>query len=313
MIVSFIKRDTKAGEMTGRRQRIRKRAYEFWEAEGRQHGNDLADWFRAEAEIPLRVTFDTNVFDKVTRPTVYPKDPDFQEMNVIHDAVKDARVQAFISDTMITLEGIGGDDRATVFGSTGSRSSIAQTSEDTFTITARTEQPDRKPINPKQADRFVAAFQFGFSLLGTPRIAMPRAEEQYYATEDAAALGERLDRFTSLLTQIESRGLGSARAKGIAARFPRSGIGPWFNALGAAKDIHETREVARAVAEWADADSIAAHYAYGNDFFCTLDAAKAETNRGDPAVFDAENRAWLTENFGIQFVTLAQLAELIRA
>ena len=47
----------------------------------------------------MRVTFDTNVFDKVIRPTVYPKDPDFQDMVVIHEAVKDARVQAFISDT----------------------------------------------------------------------------------------------------------------------------------------------------------------------------------------------------------------------
>ena len=261
----------------------------------------------------MQVTFDTNAFDKVIRPTVYPKDPDFQDMVVIHEAVKDARVQAFISDTTLTLEGIGSDDRATVFGSTGPRSSIAQTSDDTFTITMRTEQPDRKPIHPKQAERFVEALRLGVRLLGTPRVGKPRAEEQYYATEDQAALGQRLDRFTSLLTQIESRRLGSARAQEIAARLPPQGIGPWFNALGAAKDIHETREVARAVAEWADADSIAAHYAYGNDFFCTLDVAKAETRRGDPAVFDAENRAWLTKNFGIQFVTLAQLAKMVRA
>jgi hypothetical protein len=260
----------------------------------------------------MRVTFDTNVFDKVTRPTIYPRDPDFQEMIVIREAVKDARVQAFISDTTITLEGIVGDDRAAVFGSTGSRSSFAQTSDDTFTITMKTEQPDRKPVHPKQAERFVAAFQLGFRLLGTPRIGMPRAEEQFYAPEDPAVLGERLDRFTSILRQIENRGLVSARAEKIAARFPRPALGPWFNALGAAKNIHEKRDVARSIAEWADADSIAAHYAYRNDFFCTLDAAKAETKRGDPAVFDASNRAWLTANFGVQFVTLAQLAELVR-
>jgi hypothetical protein len=66
------------------------------------------------------------------------------------------------------------------------------------------------------------------------------------------------------------------------------------------------------VAEWADADTIAAHYAYGNDVFCTLDAAKAENKRGEPAIFDSDNRAWLTENFGIQVGTLAQLAELAR-
>ena len=212
---------------------------------------------------------------------------------------------------MITLEGIGTDDRAIVFGSTSPRSSMAQTSDDTFTITIRTEQPDRKPFHPKQAERVVAAFQLGIRLLGAPRTGMPQVtEKQFYTTENPAMVGERLDRFVSTLRQIESRGLGSARAERIAARFAPPGAfpGPWFKALGEAKDIHAKREVARAVAEWADADSIAAHYAYGNDFFCTLDAATAETKRGDPAIFDADNRAWLTEKFGIQFVTLAQLA-----
>ena len=79
---------------------------------------------------------------------------------------------------------------------------------------------------------------------------------------------------------VSARGFAPRPLQEIAARFPRPGMGPWFNALGAANDVHEKREVARAVAEWADADSIAAHYAYGNDFFCTLDAAKAETRRG---------------------------------
>jgi hypothetical protein len=179
MKIAFIRRDTKAGEMTDRQKRIRERAYEFWEAEGRQHGNDLAHWFRAEAEIPLRVTFDTNVFDKVTRPTVYPNDPNLQAITVIHEALKHAQIQGFISDTTITLEGIGRDDRATVFGSTQARSTIAQPADDTFSITLKTEQPDRKPVHPKQAERFLEAFRLGIRLLGAPRIGMPRAEGSF--------------------------------------------------------------------------------------------------------------------------------------
>lgn len=87
---------------------------------------------------------------------------------------------------------------------------------------------------------------------------------------------------------------------------------PWFRALGAARHIHEKREVARAIAEWADADSVAAHYAYGNDIFCTLDGGKAETRRGEPAVLDANNRVRLTKEFGIQFSTLGELAKELR-
>jgi hypothetical protein len=262
----------------------------------------------------MRITFDTNTFDKASRPTIYPQNPELQEMIVVHEALKRGDIQGFLSDTALTLEGITNDQRATVFGSTQTRSSLTQTAEDTFTITITPEQVDRAPLHPKQGERFIEAFSLGIRLLGAPRIGMPRAEEQFYAVEDAAMLGERLNRFFKLVREIEARGLGSSRAQGIAARFAgrESAQGPWFRALGAASDIHETREVARAVAEWADGDSVAAHYAYGNNIFCTLDGGKAETRRGEPAVLDVSNRAWLTEEFGIQFSTLGELAQWLQ-
>ena|SRR5208282_6933263 len=139
---------------------------------------------------------------------------------------------------------------------------------------------------------------------------MPRAEEQFYADDDPRTLEERLSRYFYLGQVIESRGLGCARAKALATRLAGGTPpeGPWFRSLGNARDIHETREVARAVAEWADGDSVAAHYGYENEFFCTLDAGKGESKCGDPAILDADNRAWLTEQYGIQFVTIGELA-----
>jgi hypothetical protein len=262
----------------------------------------------------MRITFDTNTFDKATRPTLYSKDPEHQGMIVVHEALKRGDIQGFLSDTAITLEGITNDQRATVLGNTQTHSSFAQSSDDTFTITVTPVQVDRSPLHPKQEERFIETFALGIHLLGAPRIGMPRAEEQFYAVEDPAMLGERLNRFVDILNKIEARGLGSSRANGIAARFAGREIaqGPWFKALGTAEDIHEKREVARAVAEWADADSVAAHYAYGNDIFCTLDDGKAETRRGEPAVLDANNKAWLAEEFGIQFLTLSELAQRLR-
>jgi hypothetical protein len=263
----------------------------------------------------MRVTFDSNVYDKVVRPAMYPRDPEIREMIVVHQALKDGRIQGFTCETVITLEGIGRDDRAMVFGSTHSRRSVAQIAEDTFAITLTTEQPDRRPVHPKQRERLIEAFRLGVRLLGAPRVGIPQAETQFHVIEDPAMQHQRLGRFVSLLRQIEERGLGSARAVKIAARYvpPEDLKRLWFTALGAAaKDITERREIARAVAEWADADTIAAHYGYGNDVFCTLDFAKAETKRGEPAVFDSDNRAWLTHNFGIQFVTLARLADMVK-
>jgi hypothetical protein len=41
---------------------------------------------------------------------------------------------------------------------------------------------------------------------------MLRAEEQFYVIEDPTTVARRLDLYFTLLTQIEERGLGSARA-----------------------------------------------------------------------------------------------------
>jgi hypothetical protein len=255
--------------------------------------------------MPIKVTFDSNTFGKVSRPTVYNKDRYYSDMVTIHEALKRGDVQGIICETTITLEGIGVDHRAAVFGGTVTRSSIVQVSEDTLSITITPEQPDRCPVHPKQVERFLEAFGLGIRLLGAPRIAMPRADEQLYAIEDPAMVGERLDRFYDLTTKIEARGLGSRRAQLHAVRLARGHItqGPWFTALGAAQGIYETRQVARAVAEWADGDSVGAHYGYGNDIFCTYDAGRAAERREEPSVLDSTNRAWLTQEFGIRFAS----------
>jgi hypothetical protein len=262
----------------------------------------------------LRVTFDTNTFDKVVRPNVYAKDPNHSELVAVHEALKRGDLFGFISETIITLEGLGKDQRAAVFGTTNLRSRIVQASEDTFVITLTPEQSARQPVHPKQAERFVAAFDFGIRLLGARRIGMPGVEGDFYVFETPEALTERLDRFFNILQAIEARGLGFPRAMEIAKRWADRAAPnePWYRVLGSAKDIHERREVGRAVAEWSDADSIAAHYGYKNDIFCTLDLATAEGKRGDAAILDAESRAWLSSKFGIKFATLGDLATLFQ-
>ena len=66
-------------------------------------------------------------------------------------------------------------------------------------------------------------------------------------------------------------------------RVERFGLarGFWFEGLGRASTDAERAEVARAVAEWADADSIAAHIGYGIDLFCTNDYKKGRWNAFD--------------------------------
>ena len=155
--------------------------------------------------MPIKITFDTNTFDKAARPAIYAKDPDYPDFVIVHDAIKSGEIEGFLSETAITLEGVGTERRAIVFGNTQTSSSTAQTAEDTLAITITPVQPDRQPVHQKQVERFLEAFRLGIRLLGAPRIGMPRVEEGFCAVEDPAKLGERLNRFFDLGRQVVSR------------------------------------------------------------------------------------------------------------
>jgi hypothetical protein len=75
--------------------------------------------------------------------------------------------------------------------------------------------------------------------------------------------------------------------------------------FGRACDRAERKRVAKVVREWADGNSVAAHYGFGIDLFCSEDFRRSTSG---PSVLDFDSRNWLREEFGIQFVTLAELA-----
>jgi hypothetical protein len=87
------------------RERVQERAYAIWEAEGRRHGHDLAHWFQPEREIPLRVTFDSNAYRQAVNPCS-ARDASPFDLQKINDAVKTGRVRGYLSETLVTLEGI---------------------------------------------------------------------------------------------------------------------------------------------------------------------------------------------------------------
>lgn len=55
-------------------ERIRQRAHEIWEEEGRSHGRDLIHWLRAETEVHegLKAQGPTGKLPKATRKRISP-------------------------------------------------------------------------------------------------------------------------------------------------------------------------------------------------------------------------------------------------
>ena len=115
-----------------------------------------------------------------------------------------------------------------------------------------------------------------------------------------------------LKSEIGGRGVGHAVAIELGLKFiARAGISEqelWLQGLGRASIKAEKEQVALAACEWADGDSIAAHYGYSIDLFCTEDCGKSASS---PSVLDPKNKKWLSENYCIWFVTLAELAEMV--
>jgi hypothetical protein len=109
--------------------------------------------------------------------------------------------------------------------------------------------------------------------------------------------------------EILKRGVGRAFAIELGLKFSaHAGASKpelFHQGLGRACDRAERKRVAKVVREWVDGNSVAAHYGFGIDLFCSEDFRRSTSG---PSVLDFDSRNWLREEFGIQFVTLAELA-----
>jgi hypothetical protein len=267
----------------------------------------------------LRVTFDANTLDKVVRPERFPKDHQRNANQALHEAIRAGRIAGFFSATLATLEGIRRDLRAHVFGSSRLATQLEHGPVENgvgVSIINVSVAQERDALPTQMTVRFGAAIDLGFRVLKAARIGMPPVEDPHgniHAAETEADAWARFERFNQAASAIEARGLGSVPAQRLAdALRIRAGHStravPWFADLGLAKDKHERAQVSRAIAEWSDGDSIAAHVGYAIDYFCTHDMAR---RAGGPSAMDGENRRWLWERFGVRFITLVELAALV--
>lgn len=274
---------------------------------------------KQNAGMPIRVTFDTNTLDKAVRPERFPKDILQAEYQKVYDALKIGAIEGFICETIVTCEGIQKKDRAETYGSTKLVSKqehkTNEDGDDIINISLTPEMSKLKPLHPEVIRRLQAAFALKIKVLGAPRIGGlniddPNNEIYFQETPNSAEQSARLERQFEAGREIEARGVGFSQLKELAGKFASRAnlIEPWFKSLERAIDVHEMNSVNRAVAEWADGDTLAAHIGYGIDFFCTEDAGKSA---GARSILDANNQAWLRERFGVKIISMSDLAKMV--
>ncbi|MBK8226539.1 MAG: hypothetical protein IPK70_05130 [Flavobacteriales bacterium] len=259
----------------------------------------------------LKVTFDSNTWQQVASPVDYVGKPFHAEFVTIRKALDDGRLEAYLSETIFTLEAIEKTDRKAFFGTSKLRSSsteevVGDTVKINLTLARDTAGDPRNTGLLKKY--FKDASAAGFKILRFPRNAgVSNADvEEFTVRLSGDALAAYHDKLFKVGRRVEDLKAGVFHAKQIAeAHSPGSGL----TGLGAAPDS-ENKKIAKAVAEWADGDSVASHIAIGGDYFCTLDQAKGA---GAKSVMSAANLAVLSAEFGLKTITPAALALLLSA
>jgi Protein of unknown function (DUF2934) len=302
--------------MTGRRQKIQERAYGLWEAEGRQHGNDLSHWFRAEAEIPVRVTFDSNLWEHIVRPGKHPSPPERREQLVrVNRAIADGRIAAFVSDSVATMEGVRRIDRPEFLSNQPMRARVVE-DHDTQAIIFAPDESSRPELKPILKALLIEAIQLGIRLIEVPH---------YYEFELPKELGlsascyadpppDFIERFHEVSNAIVQRGVGRAYLGALGHELARREGGKSYTfAVGRLPSVGEFTEseklrITRAVAEASDGDVVSGHVAFSNDILCTADEGERAP---EPSIFGEAHRLWLRQVYEINFASLSVLAEII--
>lgn len=273
----------------------------------------------------MRVTFDSNTWEKVVAPDEYPNDPKIESFCLVHNAVRAGLISGFICETFATLEAIRKGDRAPY---------LRKRSEDVVKVnwhrSTRSEQTGghvmhatieiggtstaHPGLHPVPAKRLQQAIALGFKLIPTSRMGTARPAEivnEAYriplTDQQKADIWGFLQHIADITEAIESRRVGFSVVKELSQRIQaRNNLPdqPWFTGLDKPVDSAERRAIDRAFAEWADGDTVAMHIAYGLDAICTEDRGKST----HASVFNSDNRDWLEKTYGVYFLGIDALA-----
>jgi hypothetical protein len=243
----------------------------------------------------LKVTLDSNIWRIVATPGSFSNESSIDSFRKINEAMASGELLGTLAETVFTLEAI----------KMKSRSKEQQDGKIKISFSIG---PDRSahPGNSHYLSKHWAdAEKLGFKLLHCPRVSAatnPDLKTEWFinVTHDIA------DRFGVCSREIESNGCGISQLKEIGKKYSGAAQS-WPKGIALSPESEEAA-IAKAVAEWADGDAVAAHYAYENDYICTRDVAK---NSGIDSVFSSQNRAWLESKYGVKFITPEQLAIMI--
>lgn len=259
-----------------------------------------------------RVTFDSNVWRQVASPHKFVKDSCIGTYQKINAACKAGQIVGYISETTFTLEQIKRDDRLAWLKSAANVPVPALSANVGSIRTSLSIGPSNSvvPVAVQMVqDHLNDAYNIGVRILRSKRIAGPTnallKDSKYflnYASDEEYHFYN--DKNGEVARNLEKMGVGIANIKGIGAATG----GHWTDGINAIPNSKK-EHIAELVAEWADADAVAASIAHNAMYFCTNDTAKRSSNKGVVSAMSAAKSQAISTAFGIKFVSPDQLCK----
>ena len=243
----------------------------------------------------MDITFDSNVWERMINEEEH-------HLVEIKNKVLDGKIRAYICEIALDLEAIPKKKRVEFFGNYKPGIEAKDLPPENGKLGMRVRLgPNTKMhpgIPPEQWDKLLEARDLGFKVLRMTNIGTIRTKEipdDMYVQHDDI---EEFWRYAEPLANCNDFivGLDCGRA-----------AYDQFKAVGLVVPDEQKRKFEKAIAEWVDGESLSAHYAAGNDYFCTDDKAR---DAGTGSIFYKQNKTQLEKAFGIKIISSCQLAQL---
>lgn len=248
----------------------------------------------------IRVTFDSNAWESIVDGNA----------SCLRDLIESKKISPYFCEIALALESIQKVEREKFFKEYKPKieTEISSKISCDDTVSGRmTIQPNMKAhpgMHPTLEKKFHEAIAIGFKILPMTRLGTVRCNEvnpdmriDFHSTEEFWDYAEKLSICTDY---IEELGCGAAEYFAIKD-------GKIHSKDSMQKTVqYIARRYPRAIAEWGDGDSIAAHYASGNQFFCTQDLG---ISSGKKSIFHPENIRRLKERFNVHCLTMHDLQD----
>ena len=243
----------------------------------------------------MKITFDSNVWERVINEEEH-------HLVKINNKIREGKIQAYICEIALDLEAIKKKKRAELFENYTPRITVEDLPPENGTfrmqigIGPSTEQ--HPGIPPQLWDKLLKARDLGFKVLRMTNLGTVRTEE---IPDDMYVRQDDIEEYVQLLDNCSDFIIGLGCGQAAYNQFKAVGSG------SQRKPSEQEQKFSDAIAEWVDGDSLSAHYAAGNDFFCTDDKAG---NSGTGSIFHVENRTQLEKAFGIKIISSCEAAQL---